>query len=66
MLGGTWSFYPEAYRVGFIAGCFRALNDFGAGRDRRAEAEKNGIDVTGPSPLRGRAAPEPGASTTVR
>ena len=47
VLGGTWSFYPEAYRVGFIAGCFRALNDFGAGRDRRAEAEKKGIDVTG-------------------
>jgi len=39
VLGGTWSFYPEAYQVGFIAGCFRALNDFGEGVDRRGEAD---------------------------
>jgi elongator complex protein 3 len=42
VLGGTWSFYPEAYQVGFLAGCFRALNDFGAGIDRRSEAK--GVD----------------------
>ncbi len=35
VLGGTWSSYPEAYRVDFAARCLEALNDFGAGRDRR-------------------------------
>lgn len=29
VLGGTWSYYPEAYQVWFIKECFRALNDFG-------------------------------------
>ena len=28
ILGGTWSFYPEAYQVWFIARCFEAMNDF--------------------------------------
>lgn len=28
VLGGTWSYYPEAYQVWFIAECFRALNEF--------------------------------------
>jgi elongator complex protein 3 len=37
VLGGTWSFYPEAYQIGFARRCFEALNDFGAGVDRRAE-----------------------------
>ncbi len=35
ILGGTWSFYPEPYQIWFIKECFRALNDFGAGRDGR-------------------------------
>lgn len=39
VLGGTWSFYPEAYQVWFVARCFDAMNDFGAGVDGRAEAE---------------------------
>lgn len=29
VLGGTWSYYPEIYRVWFIKECFRAMNDFG-------------------------------------
>ena len=37
VLGGTWSFYPEAYQVWFIRRLFDALNDFGAGVDRTAE-----------------------------
>lgn len=37
ILGGTWSDYPEPYQIWFIAECFRALNDFGAGRDIRDE-----------------------------
>jgi len=39
VLGGTWSFYPEAYQVWFAARCFEALNDFGAGVDGRAGVE---------------------------
>ncbi|MFN8379503.1 MAG: tRNA uridine(34) 5-carboxymethylaminomethyl modification radical SAM/GNAT enzyme Elp3 [Anaerolineae bacterium] len=37
VLGGTWSFYPEAYQIWFIRRLFDALNDFGAGIDRTAE-----------------------------
>ena len=28
ILGGTWSFYPEAYQIWFVRRCFDALNDF--------------------------------------
>lgn len=38
VLGGTFSYYPESYRLWFIQRCFDAFNDFGAGRDRCAEA----------------------------
>jgi elongator complex protein 3 len=31
VLGGTWSFYPEAYQRWFVLRVFDALNDFGAG-----------------------------------
>ena len=37
VLGGTWSAYPEAYQVWFATRLFEALNDFGAGVDRRAD-----------------------------
>lgn len=30
ILGGTWSFYPEDYRVWFVLRCFDAMNDFSA------------------------------------
>jgi elongator complex protein 3 len=36
VLGGTWSFYPEAYQIWFVKRLFDALNDFGAGRDESA------------------------------
>ncbi len=38
VLGGTWSFYPEAYQIWFARRCFEALNDFGAGHDGRGRA----------------------------
>ena len=38
VLGGTWSSYPERYQRWFVARCFEAMNDFGAGLDRRQEA----------------------------
>ncbi len=28
VLGGTWSFYPQAYQIWFIKRCFDAMNDF--------------------------------------
>lgn len=39
VLGGTWSFYPEAYQIWFIAQCFKALNDFGVADDREKVLE---------------------------
>jgi len=36
VLGGTWSSYPEAYRVAFVTRCLEALNDF----RRRGEAHR--------------------------
>lgn len=39
VLGGTWSYYTEAYQIWFIKECFRALNDFGH-KDDRAEIEE--------------------------
>lgn len=56
VLGGTWSFHPEDYQRWFVLRLFEALNDFGAGVDRRAEA---GRGVRGfeslPAQLDGRA-----------
>jgi elongator complex protein 3 len=39
VLGGTFSYYPEPYRLWFIKRCFDAFNDFGSGRDARAAAD---------------------------
>ncbi len=38
ILGGTWSFHPEAYQVWFVKRCFDALNDYGSGVDGCADA----------------------------
>jgi len=35
VLGGTWTNYPEDYRLWFIEQCFKAMNDFGK-QDRSA------------------------------
>ncbi len=37
ILGGTWSYYPEAYQLWFIKRCFDALNDFGKDTDERGQ-----------------------------
>ena len=39
VLGGTWSFHPEPYQIWFVRRCLEAMNDFGAGRDRRDAVE---------------------------
>jgi elongator complex protein 3 len=59
VLGGTWSFYPEPYQIWFAARCFEAMNDFGAGRDRRGDAAEGapGFDAL-PRRLDGRASRE--------
>jgi len=44
VLGGTWSFYPEAYQVWFVQRCLEAMNDFGEGLDRRDEVEATAPD----------------------
>jgi elongator complex protein 3 len=46
LLGGTWSFYPEAYQVWFVRRCLEALNDFGAGRDGRDQAGEEGSSAS--------------------
>lgn len=35
ILGGTWSFYQKPYQIWFVKRCFEAMNDFGAGIDKR-------------------------------
>jgi len=47
VLGGTWSFYPESYQVWFATRLFDALNDFGAGVDRRGEVGAFAPDFSG-------------------
>jgi elongator complex protein 3 len=49
VLGGTFSFYPKPYRIWFVKRCFDALNDFGAGSDRRAEAAEHQLSLVSQS-----------------
>lgn len=37
VLGGTWSYYPEAYQIWFVTECFQALNDWSVKKDGRQE-----------------------------
>jgi len=55
VLGGTWSHYPEPYQLWFVARCFDALCDFGAGSDRRAAAGEASSNFHSLAPLDGRA-----------
>jgi len=45
VLGGTFSYYPEAYRLWFIKRCMDAFNDFGLAQDGCAEAESQRLSV---------------------
>ncbi len=40
ILGGTWSAYPESYRLWFIRELFKALNDFGEGINNQPTTQK--------------------------
>jgi elongator complex protein 3 len=55
VLGGTWSHHPETYQRWFVARCFDALSDFGAGIDARAAAGVIAADYRALAPLDGRA-----------
>ena len=46
VLGGTWSHYPEAYRVWFVTRALQALSDFGEGRDGRGSIEEEPDDFS--------------------
>lgn len=41
ILGGTWSYYPQKYKVWFIHECFRAMNDFSRKYDLSIDVESN-------------------------
>jgi elongator complex protein 3 len=45
VLGGTFSYYPEPYRLWFIKRCFDAFNDFGNGRDGCAAADTQRLSL---------------------
>ena len=44
VLGGTWSYYPEPYRIWFIKRCIDALNDFGSPDGAAASPASPGPD----------------------
>jgi elongator complex protein 3 len=46
VLGGTWSYHPEAYQIWFVERCLAALNDFGAGIDARCDVRVAFDDFT--------------------
>jgi elongator complex protein 3 len=56
VLGGTWTAYPEPYRIWFAKRCLDALSDFGAAVDARAAAGAVPAEYRSLPPLDGRAA----------
>jgi len=62
VLGGTFSYYPEAYRLWFLKRCFDALNDFGAERDGCAAAESQRLTLPELSAVQGSQLGEAGAT----
>lgn len=44
VIGGTWSFYHPAYQEEFLIGAYRACNDYGMGKDSRAEEYKDKLE----------------------
>ncbi len=60
ILGGTWTYYPEDYKIWFVLRCFEALNDFSSRLPSRSlDLAANGPDfsllqelVDGRSPTR--------------
>ena len=44
VLGGTWTDYPESYRIWFVRALFRALND---GQEHSSAHDRNGRSDNG-------------------
>lgn len=44
VLGGTWSFYPEAYQIWFVKRCFDAMNGFSAARTELPAPDPRAVD----------------------
>lgn len=65
VLGGTWSFYPEAYQIWFIKRCFDALNDFSFGRDSREDVLEQ-LAQESPQPVQEKSEQEPHQSYNYR
>ena len=42
ILGGTWSYYPEAYQIWFVKRCFEALNQFNVSSLPQIELKMSG------------------------
>jgi len=41
ILGGTWSYYPQKYKIWFIYECFRAMNEFSQKYALNVDVESN-------------------------
>jgi elongator complex protein 3 len=46
ILGGTWSFYPEVYRLWFVRRCFEAMNERSRGEPDVSELPAPQVDFT--------------------
>jgi elongator complex protein 3 len=66
ILGGTWSFHPEAYQIWYVKRCFDALNDFGGGIDRRDGAGAAPARFRDAAPIDGRRAGSTSYNRTIR
>jgi elongator complex protein 3 len=66
ILGGTWSFHPEAYQIWYVKRCFDALNDFGGGIDRRDDAGAAPARFRDAAPIDGRSAGGSSYNRTIR
>ncbi len=45
ILGGTWSFYPQPYKIWFVKRCFDAMNDFADRRvGHKLDRARTGVD----------------------
>lgn len=44
IIGGTWSFYDEAYQEGFVSEIFRAVNEFGKEKETLNENKKKTLE----------------------
>jgi elongator complex protein 3 len=66
ILGGTWSFHPEAYQIWYVKRCLDAMNDFGGGIDRRDGAGAAPARFRDAAPIDGRSADATSYNRAIR